>query len=68
VNQDGVDHTVTSTGGLFDSGNLESGDDFEYRFDTAGTFPYFCTLHPSMTGEVVVVEQTPDAYLPIILR
>ena len=50
------DHTVTSADGAFNSGVLPAGSAFEYTFDAPGTFPYFCAIHPSMTGTVVVRE------------
>ena len=54
TNTDNMTHTVTSTTGVFNSGNLPSGNNFSFKFTTAGTFPYKCTIHPSMTGTVIV--------------
>lgn len=54
TNQDTVAHTVTSDGGVFDSGNLPQGQSFSYTFATVGTFPYHCTYHAMMTGTIVV--------------
>ena len=56
VNADEVPHTVTSTASppLFGSNTLDPGDRFSFEFKTAGTYDYFCKLHPSMTGKVVV--------------
>ena len=54
VNDDSVPHTVTSDSNAFDSGNLDPGEAFAYFFNSAGTFPYHCTLHPNMTGSVTV--------------
>jgi plastocyanin len=54
--QDGMPHTVTAVDGGFDSGRLSAGGRFSHTFDQPGTFAYYCTLHPSMRGEVVVVE------------
>ena len=58
-NQDNFAHTVTSgtpgnPSGLFDSGNLGSGGSFSYTFNSAGSFKYFCSIHPSMTGTITV--------------
>lgn len=62
-NDDSVAHTVTSgtsdgsrgtPDGLFDSGNMESGDTFEYTFDSPGTYEYYCVPHPWMRATVVV--------------
>ena len=47
-------HTATARNGAFDSGFLNTGDSFEFRFLEAGTFQYFCTLHPGMTGTIAV--------------
>jgi plastocyanin len=52
--QDSIPHTVTSRTGLFDSGSLSLGETFEYTFDELGTYEYYCTIHPSMTGRVIV--------------
>jgi plastocyanin len=67
TNDDTAFHTVTSgqigasdAGQLFDSGLagptalISKGKTFEHTFDTAGDFPYFCTLHPAMVGTVMV--------------
>ncbi|MDA4126610.1 MAG: cupredoxin family copper-binding protein [Thaumarchaeota archaeon] len=55
VNHDGTAHTVTSKGSsLFDSGNILTGGSFSYTFTHAGTYQYYCTIHPWMTGMVVV--------------
>ncbi len=54
VNHDDTPHTVTSVDKLFGSAALDTGDRFAYRFDTPGTFQYFCTIHPRMTATVIV--------------
>lgn len=55
VNHDGTAHTVTSDGSsLFDSGVIRTGGTYSYTFSQAGTFNYYCTLHPWMKGAVVV--------------
>jgi plastocyanin len=58
VNQDDVDHNVTSTGGplKFNSKDYGKGDTFTYTPTKAGTVEYTCTLHPGMDG-VLKVEQ-----------
>jgi plastocyanin len=60
-NGDVVSHTVTSgkvtddnAGSLFDSGLIKKGAEFKFTFANAGTFDYFCTVHPWMTGQVIV--------------
>ncbi len=47
-------HTSTGQNGLWDSGVVNPGGSFARRFPQAGSFPYACTLHPGMTGTVVV--------------
>ena len=54
TNQDAVGHNVTSTSGLFGSSTLGQGGTFSFTFNTAGTFNYKCTIHPSMTGTIIV--------------
>ena len=54
TNKDGVAHTVTSNTGLFDSGTMNNGATYSHQFTTAGTYPYHCTPHPSMTATVTV--------------
>jgi plastocyanin len=58
INNDETVHTVTSgtqesgPSSMFDSGMLNPGSSFEYTFNSAGTFDYFCMVHPWMTGSV----------------
>jgi hypothetical protein len=52
TNNDGVGHTATGSG--FDTGTISAGASKSVTFDAAGTFAYHCTIHPSMTGTVVV--------------
>lgn len=55
TNKDSVNHTVTSdTGAWTASGNLATGQSFSHTFAKAGTFPYHCAIHPSMTAKVIV--------------
>jgi amicyanin len=56
VNADDVPHAVNSTASppLFNSKTLRAGDTFSFEFKAAGTYDYFCKLHPYMTGKVVV--------------
>ncbi len=55
-NEQSVTHTVTSEEGLFDSGDIEQGETYSYTFEDLGRHNYYCTIHPSMTGEVIVIE------------
>jgi len=54
VNHDDVPHTVTSDEKKFASKALDTDDQFSFTFNDAGTFPYFCKIHPRMTGIVTV--------------
>ena len=54
VEQGGAGVTETPDG-TFSSGEIATGDTFEFTFDEAGTYPYFCEIHPAtMRGEVEV--------------
>jgi plastocyanin len=54
LNDDDVPHTVASSTKLFKSKTLDTKDSFSFTFTTPGTYEYFCSLHPHMTGAVVV--------------
>jgi plastocyanin len=54
TNRDDIPHTVVSSDKVFKSKVLDTGDEFTFTFSTPGTFPYFCSIHPKMTGKVVV--------------
>ena len=54
TNADDAPHTVVSTTKLFKSSALDTEDKFSFTFATPGTYDYFCSLHPHMTGTVVV--------------
>jgi plastocyanin len=54
TNEDSVTHTAVGDNGEFESGDMANGDTFSFTFDQAGTYPYHCSIHPSMTGTVVV--------------
>ena len=61
TNNDNDIHTVTSgsdegpsIGQEFDSGTLGEGQSFSHKFENPGTFEYFCNIHPSMVGKVIV--------------
>jgi plastocyanin len=56
LNQDSAPHTATADDGSFDTGTLEQGKLKSETFKEAGTFPYHCTIHPSMHGTIEVVE------------
>jgi len=54
TNDDDDSHTVASSSKLFKSKALDTGDKFSFTFTTPGRYDYFCSLHPHMTGAVVV--------------
>jgi plastocyanin len=56
TNRDDIPHTVVSTDDpkTFKSKVLDTDEKFTYTFSKAGTFPYFCSIHPKMTSKVIV--------------
>lgn len=55
TNLDGVAHTLTANDGAFDTGNLNGGESAPLTAPSApGSYAFFCSLHPSMTGTLVV--------------
>ena len=54
TNRDDVPHTVVSLKKVFKSPALDTGEHFSYTFMDAGTFDYYCSVHPRMTGTIVV--------------
>jgi plastocyanin len=56
VNRDDLPHTATSSTRprLFDSGTLDTDEQFAHVFTAPGTYDYFCALHPKMTGQIIV--------------
>jgi plastocyanin len=54
INGDDIPHTVVAKDGTFKSKVLDSGDRFTFTFAKPGQFGYFCSLHPRMTGTIIV--------------
>jgi plastocyanin len=54
VNKDDIPHVIASSDGLFKSKALDTDDKFSHTFTQAGTYAYYCTIHPKMQGKVVV--------------
>jgi len=54
TNRDDIPHTSVSTDGLFKSKVMDTDEKFSYTFAKAGTYSYYCSIHPKMTGQVVV--------------
>src|SRR5215471_17308995 len=54
TNRDDIPHIVASTTKAFRSPALDTDDSYSFTFTTAGSYEYFCSLHPHMTGTIVV--------------
>src|SRR5215470_9217370 len=54
TNRDDIPHTIVSTEGVFKSKVRDTDEQFSFTFTKAGAYPYFCSVHPKMTGKVVV--------------
>jgi len=54
TNSDDIPHTAVSTDGVFKSKVMDTDEKFSYTFTKAGTYPYYCSVHPKMTGQIVV--------------
>jgi plastocyanin len=55
INHDNVPHVVSSTGNQFkESTVLKTGQTFSHSFMATGTYSYFCSIHPRMTGTIIV--------------
>jgi len=53
TNLDGAPHTATATDGTFDAGRLAKGESATITISQAGTFDYFCAVHPMMKASVI---------------
>ncbi len=58
TNDQAASHTTTAVNSEWDSGQIKVGSQFGFTFTEAGTFDYFCSIHPAMTGKVVVSESS----------
>jgi plastocyanin len=54
VNKDDIPHVIASTDGMFKSKALDTDQQYSFTFTKAGTYPYFCAIHPKMVGKIVV--------------
>jgi plastocyanin len=63
-NEDDIPHTVASSAKLFKSKVLDTGGTFSFTFTTPGAYEYFCSLHPHMTGTIVVEAVTGGDIVP----
>jgi plastocyanin len=53
-NDDSMSHTVTARDGSFESSTMSHGGTFSFTFTQKGTFEYYCKIHPSMKGSIIV--------------
>jgi plastocyanin len=56
TNNEAAVHNIKSS--AFNSPDMKKGETFEFTFETAGTYDYYCGIHPAMTGQIVVVEKS----------
>ena len=54
VNKDDIPHVIASNDGLFKSRALDTDQKYSYTFSKAGTYPYYCSIHPKMVGKIIV--------------
>jgi plastocyanin len=54
TNHDDIPHNVVSPERKFKSSVLDTDETFSHKFEAAGTYKYYCSIHPRMTGQVVV--------------
>jgi len=54
INKDDVPHTVMSNDKKFKSGVLDTDERFSFTFSAPGAYSYFCSVHPHMTGKIIV--------------
>lgn len=54
TNHDDIPHNVVSPEQKFKSPVLDTDETFSHTFEAAGTYKYYCSIHPRMTGQVVV--------------
>ena len=55
-NTDNVEHSIIDSGIAFQADPFDSGESFRHTYDKAGEYSYFCGIHGSMTGTVIVTE------------
>jgi amicyanin len=61
TNKDDIPHAIAAVNKLFKSKTLDTDNSYSFTFTTPGTYAYFCSLHPHMTGTIVVEAATGDA-------
>jgi plastocyanin len=61
LNADDIPHAIASSTKLFRSKALDTDDKYSFTFTTPGVYEYFCSLHPHMTGSIVVEAATGES-------
>ena len=61
TNKDDIPHAIAAVGKLFKSKALDTDNSYSFTFTTPGTYAYFCSLHPHMTGTIMVEAAAGDA-------
>lgn len=64
TNRDDIPHTVASATRAFKSKAMDTDESFSFTFSTPGEYAYFCSLHPHMTGTIVVEGTTGSGASP----
>ena len=64
TNRDDIPHTVASATRAFKSKAMDTDESFSFTFSTPGEYAYFCSLHPHMTGTIVVEGTTGSGPAP----
>jgi plastocyanin len=54
VNKDDIPHVIASNDGVFKSKAMDTDQKYSYTFTKAGTYPYYCSIHPKMVGKILV--------------
>ena len=54
INKDDIPHVIASADGLFKSKGLDTDDKYTFTFTKPGAYSYYCSIHPKMTGKIVV--------------
>jgi plastocyanin len=61
TNKDDIPHAIAAVGKQFKSKVMDTDNSYSFTFTTQGSYAYFCSLHPHMTGTIVVEAATGDA-------
>jgi len=61
TNKDDIPHAIAAVGKQFKSKVMDTDNSYSFTFTTPGSYAYFCSLHPHMTGTIVVEAATGEA-------